>query len=149
METVQRTRYQSALKLLLSVVIATCVLTVAAKAQPTFVGTFTLPYEVHWGQALLPAGEYFIRMDSAGAAAKVTSTDGSRTVYTQFPTFADSEKGDTHLTITKMGNERRVRSLNAPKFGKLIIFAPLSKSEREELAKAGQSITVPVVTAKK
>jgi hypothetical protein len=149
METVQRTRYQSALKLLLSVVIATCVLTVAAKAQPTFVGTFTLPYEVHWGQAVLPAGEYFIRMDSAAAAAKVTSADGSKTVYTQFPMFADSEKGGTHLTITKMGNERSVRSLNAPELGKLIIFAPLSKSEREELAKAGQSITVPVVTAKK
>ena len=149
MATVQATRYRSSLKLLLSVVFTTCVITIAANAQPTFVGKFTLPYEVHWGQAVLPAGEYSIRMDSMAAGAKVTSADGSRTVYTQFPMFADREKGGTHLTITTKGNERRVRTLNAPEIGKLIIFAPLSKSEREELAKGGQSTTVPVVTAQK
>ena len=145
MKTIQPTSW----KRFLSVLVVTCALAGAVYAQPTFVGKFTLPYEVHWGQAVLPAGEYSIRMDSAAAAAKVTSTDGSRTIYTQFPMFADSDKGSTHLTITTMGNERKVRSLNAPDLGKLIIFAPLSKSEREELAKAGQSTNVPVVTAKK
>jgi hypothetical protein len=48
-----------------------------------------------------------------------------------------------------MGTERTVRSLNLPQLGKSVIFAPLTKSDREELAKAGKSITVPVVTAKK
>lgn len=133
--------------MLFGVLIGTCVFAMAANAQPTFAGKFTLPYEVHWGQAVLAAGQYSIRMNSVAGPAMVTSADGSRTVYTQFPTIADSDKGGTCLTITNLGNERKVRSLNLPELGKLVIFAPLTRSEREEIAKAGQTNTVPIVTA--
>jgi hypothetical protein len=142
------TRYPTSLMLVLGVLIAASVFTSAANAQPRFVGKFTLPYEVNWGQATLPAGEYFIRMDSMGPA-KVSSANGARTVFTKPPILADNEQGSTHLTITAQGNKRIVRSLNLPELGKLVIFAPLTKSEREVVAKAGQVNTVPVVTAKK
>jgi hypothetical protein len=39
--------------------------------------------------------------------------------------------------------------LNLPELGKVIVFAPLTKSEREAYAKAGHINTVTVVTAKK
>jgi hypothetical protein len=39
------------------VLIATCVFTTAANALPIFAGKFTVHYEVHWGQAVLPAGD--------------------------------------------------------------------------------------------
>jgi hypothetical protein len=139
----------TALRLLLAVVMATCVFTAAANAQPSFAGKFTLPYEVHWGLAVLPAGNYFIRMESTAGVAVISSAKGDRTVYTEFPTIADNEPGNTCLTITTDGNERRVRSLNLPQLRKLVIFAPLTKSERETLAKAGNVKTVPVVTAEK
>src|SRR6201984_1039276 len=33
----------------------------AANAAPLYRGRFTLPYEVRWGQAVLPAGDYLLR----------------------------------------------------------------------------------------
>jgi hypothetical protein len=137
------------LKLLLGVVIAICVFTAVVNAQPTFVGRFTLAYEVHWGQAVLPAGEYSIRTDSVAGPARIMPASGNWAVYTLFRITANSEKGGTYLTITTQGNERRVRSLNMPELGKSVIFAPLTKSEREELAQAGQISILPVVIARK
>ena len=138
----------TSLKVLLGVLMATVVFTVAGNAQPSFVGKFTLAHEVHWGQAVVPAGEYSIRMDSVAGPAKIMSASGDWAVYTQSPMIADSEKGGTYLTVTTEGNERRVRSLNLPELGKSMIFAPLTKSEREEIAKGGQINTVPVIAAK-
>lgn len=149
MKTVHATQHPTSLKLLLSVLIATFVFTAAANAQPTFVGKFTLPYEVHWDGAVLPAGEYSIRMDSAAGPAVIRWASGSREVYTRFRIIANSEKGGAYLTLTIQGNERRVRSVNLPELGESVIFAPLTKTEREMFAKAGQLDIVPVVSAKK
>jgi hypothetical protein len=149
MKTVQATNHPTLLRLLLGVFIAACVFTTAANAHPSFTGKFTLPYEVRWGRAVLPAGEYFIWMDSTVAPAMVSSANGSMTIHTPFPVTADSQGGSTCLTITNQGNERMVRSLNLPGIGKSVIFAPLTKAEREQLAKAGQIQTVPVIAAKK
>ena len=136
-------------KLFLSVLVATCAFAAAAYAQPSFLGKFTLPYEVHWSKSALPPGVYYIRMDSDPGRAFVTSAGGSWAMYTNPTTIADGKRAGAFLTITTIGNERRVRSMNLPGVGKSVIFAPLTKTEKEELAKAGQSNTVPVVTAKK
>jgi hypothetical protein len=144
------TQYPASLRLLLGVVIATFVFTGAANAQPSFAGKFTLPYEVRWGQAVLPAGDYVIRMDATASPARITPANGSSAgVYTEYPLVQDSHTSGTYLTITHETNQRRVRSLNLPQIGKMIVFAPLTKGEREAYAKAGQINTVPVVTAKK
>ena len=140
----------ASLRLLLGVLIATFVFTAAANAQPSFAGKFTLPYEVRWGQAVLPAGDYVIRLDSTVSPAKISPANGSSAgVYTEYPLVEDSHMSGVYLTITNHANQRRVRSLNLPQLGKVIVFAPLTKSEREAYAKAGQINTVPVVTAKK
>jgi hypothetical protein len=140
----------ASLRLLLGVVIATFVFTAAANAQPSFAGKFTLPYEVRWGQAVLSAGDYVIRMDATASPAKISPANGSSAgVYTEYPLVQDSHTSGMYLTITHEANQRRVRSLNLPQLGKVIVFAPLTKSEREAYAKAGQINTVPVVTAKK
>jgi len=147
---VHATKLLSSLKLLLGVLIATCVFTAAANAQqPRFVGKLTLAQEVRWGQATLPAGEYFIRIDPAGPVV-LTSANGKTTLLKP-PVLADSEQLGTFLTITTQGNEHTVRSLNLPEDGKSksLIFAPLTKSEGEALAKAGQLETVPVIAGKK
>jgi hypothetical protein len=148
MKTVHATTLSTSLKLLLGVVLATGVFAAAANAHPSFAAKFNLPYEVHWGQTVLPAGEYSIRMEAA-SMAKIMSTTGNKAVYTGPPIVLDSEKGSACLTITTQGHERRVRSLNLPSIGKSLVFAPLSKSDREALAKAGQINAVPVIIAKK
>jgi hypothetical protein len=137
-------------RLFAAVVLATSVFAVAAYAQPTFVGKFTLPYEVHWNHAVLPAGEYSIRMNTInGTPLVVSSTSGGKTVFTRVPILANSEKGASYLTITALGNEHRVRSLNLPELRRSLIFEPLTNTEREMLSKAGQIDAVPVTTAKK
>jgi hypothetical protein len=145
-----KTRLHSAtVKLILGILIATCAFASAANAQPAFVGKVTLPYEVHWNHAVLPAGEYFIRMDSKAAHAVLRSMSTNKLAYTSVPTIADGEKGGAFLTVTMRGNERRVRSLNLPETAQSLIFEPLSKTERETLASAGKIGTVPVLTARK
>jgi phosphoheptose isomerase len=130
-------------------VIAAGIFTGTANAQPTFAGKFTLPYEVHWGRAILPAGNYLIRMDSTTAVATVTSTNGNMTVFTQSRTVADSREPECMLTISTNGNERKVRTLNLPEARKVVIFAPYTRNEREALVKGGNISTLSIVTAEK
>ena len=149
MKILSSTQHPTTVKLILSVLIATCVFTSAANAQPSFEGQFTLPYEVHWNHTVLPAGEYAIQVDSKGAPTVLRSKSGNKSVYTGVPIIADREKGAACLTVTIRGNERKVRSLNLPQIGMSLIFEPLTKTEREMFAKAGQIDAVPVVTAQK
>jgi len=137
------------LQLCVGIVAMTCLFAAAANAQPSFAGKFTLPYEVHWGHAVLPPGDYLIRMNSIEAIALISSKDGSMTAFTGVPTIADSNEPDCRLTITSSGEERRVRALNLPEVKKVVIFAPLTKQEKEALAKAGSIKNVPVVSAKR
>jgi hypothetical protein len=135
-------------KMLAILALAMCGFTAAANAQ-SVTGRFTLPYEVHWGTATLPAGEYMITMDSLHTATLVQSVSNSQSFFTHMPTINDSTKRPTSLVITSSRGERRVRSLNLPQYGKSLIYEPLTKAEREQLAKAGQVQSVPVFAAKK
>ena len=135
-------------KMLAILTLAMCASAVAANAQ-SVTGRFTLPYGVHWGTATLPAGEYMITMDSLHTATLVQSVSNSQSFYSRIPTINDSTKRATSLVITSFRGERRVRSLNLPLHGKSLIYEPLTKAEREQLAKAGQIQSVPVFAAKK
>jgi hypothetical protein len=139
----------STVKMILGVLFATCAFTAAANAQPSFVGKFTLPYEVQWNHAVLPAGEYTIEVDGNGRPTLVTSNRTGTSAYTNAPILGDPQKGSACLTVTIQGNERRVRSINLPQIGESLVFEPLSATEREMFAKAGKIDSVPVITAKK
>ncbi len=128
--------------------LAACALAGAANAQPTFTGKFTLPYEVHWGQTVLPAGDYSITMDRLDSAALVRSASGKARFITAFPTSGDSLKGGAFLYVTTNEGQHRVRYMNAPMLGKVLIYEPISKTEREEIAKGGGQ-ALRVVVAKK
>ena len=149
MKTSNMTRHSISAKLILGVLFATCVFTAAANAQPSFEGKFTLPYAVQWNHTVLPAGEYFIQLNTNGMPTVMYSATTRESVNTDAPMVADLEKGAAHLTITIRGNERRVRSVNLPGIGKSLVFDPLTKTEREMFAKAGQIETVPLMTARK
>jgi hypothetical protein len=149
MKTPITKQHSTIVKLLLGVLFATCVFTTAANAQPSFEGKFTLPYQVRWNDAVLPAGEYYFQLDAAGMPAVIRSKATGKSVNTIPPIVDDGEKGAARLTVTIRGNERIVRSVNLPQIGMSLVFEPLTKTERETLAKAGRIESVPVTVAKK
>jgi hypothetical protein len=142
-------RHRLEVKLFVTVLAATWLFGGAVNAQTRFHGKFKLPYEVHWGKALLPAGEYSISMDWFQAGTEVRSASGQTVFIPGSPITDDSEKRGTCLVIMVRGDERRVRSLNLPEIGRSLIYEPLTKSERETRAKADQMQAVPVLTAGK
>ena len=139
----------STAKFVLGVLIATLAFGAAAKAQPVYEGKFVLPHEVRWNHAVLPAGEYSIQIDSTREPVVLRSASTNESYYASVPIMADTEKGAARLNITNLGNESRVRSMNVPQIGKTLIFDPLTATEKEMLAKAGQNSTVPIITARK
>ncbi len=142
-------RHLSATRLLVIVTSITCAFAAAANGQSSFTGKFTLPHEVHWGTVALPAGDYSITMVSPAAPILIQSASGETKMFTSVPVRADSEKGDAYLLITVRGNERRVSAMNLPQLGTSFIYEPLSKTDRELLAKEGQIHVVPVNIARK
>jgi hypothetical protein len=149
MKIMNTTPKLTTVKLLLGVLIATCAFTAAANAQSSFEGKFTLPYAAHWNGAVLPAGEYTIQVVAKGKPAVLRSTSNDTAAFTSTPAIGDREKGAARLTVTILGHERRIRSVNVPQLGASLIFEPLTKMEREMLAKEGHIDSVPVVTARK
>jgi hypothetical protein len=135
-------------KLFVAFVLAASVFAAGAHAETRFRGRFRLANEVHWGKAVLPAGEYTILIAPPQGPSPAASLIRSASGETQFipPTLVteESNKGVNSLVITVRGNERRVRSLNLPGLGQSLIYEPLSKSERETLAKTDQAVPVTV-----
>jgi hypothetical protein len=144
LDTIQRT---ITMKLIFGVLMTSFAFTAAANAQSTFSGTFVLTQEARWNHAVLPAGEYSIEMQSLAAPAVLHLKNSNMSFYTSAPVFGNVEKGGTHLNITAQGDQRRVRSLNLPGINRTLVFEPLTKSEREMIAKESTTTEVVAVVA--
>ena len=141
-------RYAMRVRVLAVVLLATFAFAAAANAQ-TMAIRFKLPFEVHWGKNLLPAGEYSVTMDSSADVALVRSISGKTVFFAPIPIKVYSRTGSTALYVMVRGNERRVRSLNLPLRGISLIYQPTTKAERETLAKADQLQALPLIAAGK
>ena len=117
----------------------------AAQAQP-YTGKITLPNEVRWGGAALPAGEYTLRMENITGPLSIV--DASGRVRALVSGFADeaTRTQPASLQITGDGAERTVRSLNCPAWGRRFIYLPFTRAERERLASGERTETVTVRT---
>jgi len=140
---------QVTIKLLTTVALTILAFAAAANANPNFTGKFNLPYEVHWGKAVLPAGQYSIRMQASMATALVQSADGKIAIVTPLSTTDDTQKGAAGLFVTLSGSQRRVRFLNLPESGVSLVYEPLTTADRELLSKAGRLEAVPVIISSK
>jgi hypothetical protein len=133
---------------LLLVVLTTLISVTGANAQAVFAGNFTLPHAVRWGQTMLAAGQYSIYFSTFNSPATIHSKDGKIASFVM-GTRQDSESGPSSLTVVVRGNERSVASLNLPQSGISLVYTPMTKAERETLAKVKQVETIPLITAKK
>jgi len=121
----------------------------SANAQPLVKGTFTLTYEVHWGKAVLPPGQYSITIDDPRRPAVVSNTlTGERRAVVMARALGDAMKGQpTALIITKVENERFVRFFNWREGNQRFIYRAVSETERTQLAR--EPATVRILTAQK
>ena len=102
----------------------------AAQARP-LQRPFTLPYEVRWGGAVLPAGEYSLAMDSIKGPLNVIDASGRiRALVSGSPDFPTSAQ-PTSLLVTRDGAERTVRSFNCPPWGRKFVYKPFTRAERD------------------
>ena len=112
-------------------------------------GRFTLPYEVRWGKAVLPAGTYSITMDSVRGPALLAATDGRDRCLVQAALVDSASVGvATGLLITRVEGERTVRSLNWREGGRSFVYEPIKKAKRRLVAEAKDVEAVPISVAK-
>ena len=120
------------LKLAMGSLLAICFNAGFANAQ-TVAGKFTLPFEAHWGQATLPAGDYSFWMEK-GPVAKIQLFQRNKGVAFVVDRGYDTEtSAGPSLTVVRYGAAYFVSDLNLPGIGKVLHYAP-NKSARTSAA---------------
>ncbi len=137
------------LKLAVAAAIVTCVSVGSASAQ-SLKGTFTLPYDVQWGKAVLPAGPYTITFDSLQRPAIVrTSTGSGRAIVMARAVGKAMKDQPTALIVSKIENQHVVRYLNLRDVDTVLEYRPFTKSERTLVGKIGEPEALPIRMAQK
>jgi hypothetical protein len=123
-----------------------------ARAQgqsPTYVGKFTLTYQIHWGKTVLQPGKYKVSINSIGApiigTIRTVAGDGVSIVMSQART--GNKNGVNGLLIKEKDGQPIVHSLAIADLGVVLIYDPTLA--RETVQEARVSKTIPVTWAKK
>ncbi len=145
-------------RLVLLAMLAT-VASVGLLSAEDYVGKFTLPFEVRWGKAALPPGDYTFNIDLArgGHMAKIIDQDGNSVAMIMASGTSDRQlDGRSELILVRRGNKGTVRALalatpgfGSPKGG-LVFSYPAPKGEPPLLAQGPELIQrIPVLIAGK
>ena len=127
-----------------------------ANAQYKAAGSFTLPFEAKWGNAVLPEGDYTFIIQPATSSGDsnylVTfAPKGSRgeTIFAR-KDLGRPEVGSRNLLVAvRSGWKYRIRSLHLA-FANLIVDFPMPKEKQTLIAAAPNLIqSVPILVAAK
>lgn len=136
-----------------TVLLATCLsASTANAAQPAFRGKFTLPYEAHWGQAVLPAGDYLLSITAIGTFPTVIIQDArtGRSVAMVVPlSRQDNTEGSSALLVGTRGTQRVIYSLRVAQLGVVFISDPALARGKRMTEEARKTQVIPVLQAKK
>jgi len=122
-----------------------------ANAAPLYRGRLSLPYEVHWGQAVLPAGEYLLRFVDVQTRVFVVIRDaksGKDVAYLAAVTNGQA-KGRSALLIAEVGSQQVVHSLRLAELGEVFIYEPALARRAEDVREAHKVQTLPIVAEKR
>lgn len=138
--------------LMAAVSLAICGMAARANAQE-FRGKVALPYEVQWGKAVLPAGNYVLTISGAEARPVVIVRDAKTLRPLAFERVDIQESaaaGESALLTAKRGGRYVVHSLRVAELGETFVYDPSltrgSAREDDELARAR---SIPVFAAEK
>jgi hypothetical protein len=131
--------------------VASLLLIGVALAAPIYRGSFTLPFDAHWGSTTLPAGDYMLRFEDVGSRAflVVKETKSGRDVafLTSVATNETTSTGQSALLVATTGNQRVIYSLRLAELGEVFVYD--SNAAREEVREASHTQTVPIIAMKK
>ena len=102
-------------------------------------GTFTLKHEVHWGNAIVPAGDYRFTFSPNGVSGTLmlTSMTSPRKGYMLM--VHDSEEGSpldrSQLVLRKTPSGRYVSSMQLPDISRTLNFFVPSETTEKAVAK--------------
>lgn len=105
----------------------------AEGGPPEFAGSFTLPSQVYWQTAVLPAGTYAFTMDYFDAWERITITQGTKAIG--YVLLRASGDGSTHDQSSLQIVNQEVRALHLAPMGKTYYFVT-AKKQREMLARS-------------
>ena len=112
----------------------------SASAQ-TARGAFTLPHEVRWQNASVPAGEYEFSLDAKGPSQlmMLRQRDGGHVSFMLLVSnTGPALTGDTdRLVLISREGKSFVQAMTLPYFGLTLHFAVPSESTDKEVALAG------------
>lgn len=128
-------------KTLMLAVAALCWSASLATAQSAARGEFTLPSEVRWGQAVLPAGHYSFDLPSAAHQPEMIQVrgEGKNLLITALGTSDLQLSTNSALVLVQNGDSLVVRSLRLGPLGMTLDYA-VHKGERKAVAMAPERI---------
>ena len=112
-----------------------------ASAQEPARGAFTLPHDVHWSNAVVPAGQYRFTFGADGAMGMLTLTkmSGRRTGYVFLVSDTDEAKPSdvSRLVLETTSAGSYVSAMHLPDFGMTLHFPVPSHAMEKQIARAG------------
>ena len=118
-----------------------------ASAQEPAKGAFTLPHDVHWSNAVVPAGEYRFSYEAGGAMGMLMLSGMSarhRAGFVLLVSDTDvanpSDVSQLVLKTTPQGSY--VTTMQLPEFGMTLHF-PVPSHAEKQIAKAGTAPLSP------
>jgi hypothetical protein len=136
-------RYAVCSSLLLGI-LAVGLLATPAFANTLFKGTFTLTHETHWGNALLPPGEYLLALDESAHTLLISDARTNKPIALQIVRVdASAQNADSRLLIAGPRDQRVVYSARLAGFGEVFRSAPAYQMARK--APKGTGIEEAVV----
>jgi hypothetical protein len=129
--------------------LALCLAASQGKAQGTYTGKFTLPFQARWGLAVLAPGDYTISMDlDAATKYLVVRGEGKTAMITSIVTDWKDISDHSQLTVIKTAAGYTVQTLEAGEAGMTLTY-PVPKSKRDREAQELHSeLTLPVSTVR-
>jgi hypothetical protein len=111
-----------------------------ASAQEPASGRFTLPHDVYWQNAFVPAGEYRFYYDPSAGLGVLTLSglSGARNSFMFIVRDQDEAKPTdlSRLVLEKTSAGSYVEALQLPEFGMTLRFAAPSSMKEKQIAKA-------------
>ena len=113
-----------------------------ASAQEPARGEFKLPHDVHWSNAVVPAGDYRFSFEADGAMGmlKLSRISGTRAGFIFLVSNTDEVKPSTDLSrlvLETTPGGSYVTTMQLPEFGMTLHFPVPTHATEKQIAKAG------------